>query len=83
MASDPEEPHLAGKLFLPGRLGSANRGIRRSLQSSAIPREHQQPHSRGRLLRAWAINFKKEGKDQTENDGSPALAIPQICRLIS
>ena len=83
MASNPEEPHLAGQLLLPGRSGSADRGIRRSLQSSAIPREHQQPHSRRCLLRAWAINFKTTGKDQTENYGNPALATPQIRRLIS
>ena len=83
MASDSEKPHLAGELLLPGRSGSADRGICRSLQSSAIPREHQQPHPRRCLLRAWPINFKTTGKDQTENDGNPALATPQIRRLIS
>ncbi len=40
MASNLEKPHPAGKLLLPGRLESADRDIRRSLQSSALSREH-------------------------------------------
>ena len=73
----------AGELLLSRRPGSADRGVRRSLQPSAIPREHQQSHARRRLLRAWPDHFKTTGKDQGENDGEPAIAIPQIRRLIS
>ena len=83
MAPDPGEPHSAGELLLSSRSGGADRGVRRSLQPSTLPRKHQQPHPRRRLLRAWASHSKKEEKDQTKNDGNQALAIPQICRLIS
>ena len=76
------QPHPIGKLLLPGRPGSANRGIRWSLQSSAIPREHQQPHFCWRLLRARPRDFKTTRKDQTENHRDPALAIQQKRRLI-
>ena len=74
---------LLDNYFSPGRPRSADRRIRRSLQSSAIPREHQQPYARRRPLQAWPSHFKTTGEDQAEDDRNPALAIPQIRRLIS
>ena len=53
-----------------------------SLQSSPIPREHQQPHTRRRLLRTRISHFEKTWKDQAKNDGKAALATPQTRRLI-
>ncbi len=82
MAPNPKKPHPAGELLLPGRLGGEDRGVRRSLQSPTIPREHQQSHPRRCLLRTWASHFKTTRKDQTENDGNLALAISQIRSLI-
>ena len=61
--ADLEEPHPAGQSLLPHRPRSADRSVRRSLQSSAIPREHQQPHPCRRLLWARAIYFKTTRKD--------------------
>ena len=43
----------------------------------------KESQARRRLLRAWPDHFKTTGKDQGENDGEPAIAIPQIRRLIS
>jgi NAD(P)-dependent dehydrogenase (short-subunit alcohol dehydrogenase family) len=55
----------------------------RRLTQQFIPKMREQPHARRRPLRAWLSHFKTTGKDQAEDDGNPALAIPQIRRLIS
>jgi putative transposase len=83
LAPDPEKPHPAGELLFSSRPGGANRGVCRSLQPSTLSREHQQSHARRRLLRARPGHFKTARKDQTQNDGDTAIAIPQTRRLIS
>ena len=40
------------------RYRTINIWVRRSLQPSTLPRKHQQPNSRRRLLRAWTSYFK-------------------------
>ena len=55
----------------------------RSSQKTASKRTPQPMIPCRRLLRTWPSYFKTTGKDQTHNDGKPALAIPQIRRLIS
>ena len=41
VASDPEEPHPAGKLLSAGRPGGPDRQLRRALQHPALSREHR------------------------------------------
>ena len=83
MAPDPEKPHPAGELIFSSRPRGANRGVCRSLQPSTLSREHPKPHACRRLLRARPGHFKTARKDQTQNDGDTAIAIPQTRRLIS
>ncbi len=51
LAPDPEEPHPAGKLLPARRPRGPDRGLRRALQSPALPREPEQRDARRRLLR--------------------------------
>jgi len=82
LAPDPQEPYPAGELLLPWRSQGADRGLRRSLQSPSLSREHRQPHPRRRLLRARPNHFIEKGKDQTKDTRNPALASSQSRRLI-
>ena len=59
-----------------------DRGVRRPLQSSQIPRKHQQPNACRCLFRARPRNLETKRKDQTKANRNAALATPQVCRLI-
>ena len=52
LVSDSEEPYLTRALLLAWRSRIPNRSLRRPLQSSTLPREPEQRHTVGRLLRA-------------------------------
>jgi hypothetical protein len=81
MAPDTEEPHPARKP-LPARCSrSADRRLRRSLQSPALPREPGQSHTGRRLLRTRPDHPADKRKDQTRNYQPTALAASQGRRL--
>jgi len=64
LASNPEEPDLAGKLLSTRRSRKPHRGIRRSLQQPPLPREPQQRHARRCLIRARHSHHRKESQNQ-------------------
>jgi hypothetical protein len=82
MASDPENRILLDNYFFPADLEA-------QIEAFVDRYNHQRYHESinnltpARLLQAWPGHFKTTRKDQAENDGNPASAIPQIRRLIS
>ena len=83
LASDAQEPHPARELLSARRSRSADRGLRRSLQPSALPREHRQSHPGRRLLRARPDHPAGTRKDQTTDHPKSTLASPQTSRITS
>lgn len=76
LAPDPEEPHPARKLLSARRPRRPDRGVRRALQSPALPREPGQCDARRRLLRTSRCHHKTARKDQTADHRISALAAP-------
>ena len=74
---------LLENYFLPGDLEAQIDGVRRRLQPLPLPREHQQSHSRRRLLRAGFGYSGRTRKDQTTDHRQPPLAAPPARRLTS
>ena len=82
VASNFEEPHLAGKLLPARRSRSSNRGLCRSLQSPTLPREPEQRHTLRRILRTRQSHSTTKGKDQTKDTRSTALASQTMRRIM-
>ena len=74
---------LLENYYLPGDLEAADRGLRRRLQSPALPREPRQPDTGRRLLRARPDHPHRTGKDQTTDHRKPTLAAPSASRITS
>ncbi len=74
---------LLENYYLPGALEAQTHQLRRSLQSPALPREHQQSDARRCLLRARTDHPHATGKDPTRHHRTTTLAIPKSRRLRS
>src|SRR5262245_4271605 len=83
LASDAQEPHLAGELLPAWRSGSSDQRLRGRLQSLPLSRKHQQSNPRRRLLRTWPDNPTAERKDQTPDHRPTPLAAPTASRITS
>lgn len=82
MASDAQKQNPLGELLSAGRLGTTDRGVRRALQSRAIPRRVEWCDACLCLLRYSTVHFKTKRKDKAEDYRTPTLAISQSRRLI-
>ena len=82
LASNLEEPHLAGELLSAGRSRSPDRGLRRSLQPPALPREPEQRHARRRLFRTRQSHSIPTKKDQTKDARNATLASQTTRRIM-
>ena len=83
LASNAQEPHLAGELLSARRPGSQDRHLRRSLQSSPLSRELRQYHAGRRLLRPQTNHPAGTRKDQTSHNRKSPLATPIERRIKS
>src|SRR6478672_5751324 len=83
LASDSQEPHPARELLSAWRSRSADRGLRRNLQSPALPREPRQPDTSRRLLRARSGHPHRTRKDQAKDHPTQTLAAPSAGRITS
>src|SRR6478735_9465999 len=83
LASDAQEPHPTRELLSAWRSRSADRGLRRNLQSPALPREPRQPDTGRRLLRAGSDHPHRTRKDQAKDHPTKTLAAPSAGRITS
>ena len=81
LASNAQEPNLAGELLPARRPRGQDRHLRRSLQSSPLSREPGQSHAGRRLLRPTTNHSAGTRKDQTSHNPKSSLATPNERRI--
>ncbi len=83
LASDAQEPHPARELLSARRSRSADRTLRRALQSPPLPREPEEPHPGRRLLRTRPNHPVAKRKDQTRHHPETTIAASIESRVTS
>ena len=82
VASNFEEPHSVGELFLSSGPSNPDRSLRPVLQSPALSQEQTEPNIRRRLLWTRLSHSKPTRKNKTKDYANAALAKQQSRRLI-